>query len=137
MNFLFDHNLPPSWARGLDSLSKDKFGSDVGRVVTLRDQFPQNTADPEWLGTLGKEGDWAVISSDFFRKSKAEREVIRQYGLSVFVLGKAWHEKHPFWPRTAQLMHWWPRIVVHANTVSKAAVEVPWRTSGKFIQISL
>ena len=134
---MLDHNLPPSWARGLHELSKNKFDVRVLEIVSLRVLFKPDVPDIEWLTTLGKQGDWIVISSDFFRKGKAERDVIRRYGLSVFVLGKAWHDKHPFWPRTAQMMYWWPRIVEQANTVSRAAFEVPWRTSGKFVQIAL
>jgi PIN like domain len=137
LNFLFDHNTPPSWARSLDSLSKDKFDQKVGQVISLRDKFPVNAKDTDWLKALGEEGNWAVVSCDFFRKTKAERELIRQHGLSVFVLGKSWTDKHPFWPRTAQLVMWWPRIVDQANSVSNAAFEVPWRVSGKFVQIRL
>lgn len=137
MNFLFDHNTPPSWARSLDSLSKDKFDQKVGQVISLRDKFPINAKDTDWLNTLGEEGNWAVVSCDFFRKTKAERELIRQHGLSVFVLGKSWTDKHQFWPRTAQLIMWWPRIVEQANSVSNAAFEVPWRVSGKFSLIRI
>lgn len=135
MNFLFDNNLSPSWARSLNSLSKDKFDQKVDQIVALRDRFPVNSKDVDWLNTLGQEGDWAVISGDYFRKTKAERELIRQHGLSVFVLGKSWTDKHQFWPRTAQLIMWWPRIVDQANSVSNAAYEMPWKISGKFSQI--
>ena len=136
MNFLLDHNLPPSWARGLGEFSKDKFEFEV-HVFSLREKFSPNTPDVTWLTELGNQGDWVVVSGDFFRKGKSERELIRKFGLNVFVLGKAWHDKHPFWARTAQLVHWWPRIVGQANTVNNTAVEVPWRTSGRFNQINL
>ena len=105
--------------------------------MPLRDKFLHSTPDTEWLKSLGEEGGWAVVSADFFRsKGNAERELIRRYGLSVFVLNKSWHS-HQFWPRTAQLLHWWPRIVSQANNIKSAALEVPWRTSGKFLQIKV
>jgi hypothetical protein len=136
LNFIIDHNLPPQWAKALKELSKNQFDQKVGQIIALRERFAINTPDIQWLQELGQEGDWAVISSDFFRKSKSERELIRQHGLSVFVLVKSWHD-HSFWPRSAQLLHWWPKIVDQANSVSQTAVEVPWRVAGKFTQIRL
>jgi PIN like domain len=137
LNFLFDHNLPPSWARALDALSDNKFDAGaVGHVVALRDKFPINTTDAEWLKALKDEGHWTVISCDLFRKSKAEKELVRSSGLSIFVLPKGW-QSHPHWGRTARLIEWWPRIVVQANSVDKACFEVPWNISGKFIQVRI
>ncbi|MBP7564683.1 MAG: hypothetical protein KA795_01625 [Burkholderiaceae bacterium] len=135
---MLDNCLPPVWAKGLNEFSCRQFAdSDCSEVVALRQKFRANTQDMEWLAALGSEGGWAVLSADFFRKKgNAERELIRKTGLSVFVLNKTWHS-HPFWPRTAQLMHWWPRIVQQANTVNAGAVEVPWRTGQKFTQIRI
>ena len=136
MKFLLDHNLPPVWSRGLNELSAKQFDQGAcTEVLALREKFHHSTPDTEWLKHLGDEGGWAVLSADFFRsRGNAERELIRRHGLNVFVLNKSWHG-HQFWPRTAQLLHWWPRIVSQANTVSSAAMEVPWRATGKFMQI--
>jgi PIN like domain len=137
LKFLFDHNLPPSWARGLDALSLKQFeAGTVNEVVALKDKFPHNTIDAVWLKALSTEGDWTVISGDFFRKSKAEKELVRSSGLNVFVLPKVWHSQ-PHWVRTARLIEWWPKIVAQANSVDKACFELPWRVSGKFTQIRL
>ena len=139
MKFLLDHNLPPVWAKGLNEFSANQFDSkSFSQVVALRDKFRHGTLDIEWLKALGEEGGWAVVSADFFRsKGNAEREMIRRQGLSVFVLNKAWHKSHTFWPRTAQLLLWWPEIVRQANSVQASAVEVPWKTSSKFIGLKL
>jgi len=103
LNFLFDHNLPPSWARAFDALSLKQFDAGaVGSVVALRDKFPTNTTDAEWLKALRDEGNWTVISCDLFRKSKAEKELVRSSGLSIFVLPKGW-QNHQHWARTARL----------------------------------
>ena len=134
MNFLLDHNLPPVWAKGLNAFSANQFDAkSYTQVIALRDKFPHSTPYVAWLKALGEEGAWAVVSADFFRsRGNAEREMIRQQGLSVFVLNKSWHN-YKFWPRTAQLLHWWPEIVQHANSVQASAVVVPWRISSKFI----
>lgn len=135
MNFLFDHNLPPSWARALDALSNNKFDPGaVGDVVALRDKFPINTTDAEWLKALKDEGNWTVISGDTFRKNKAEKELVRSRGLNIFVLPKIWTTQR-YWAQTTNLIAWWPKIVMQANTVDKAYLEIPWRSSGKFTQV--
>lgn len=135
MNFLFDHNLPPSWARALDVLSVNKFkAGDVGQVISLRDKFPINTIDVVWLQTLKEEGNWTVISSDTFRKNNAERELVRSRGLNIFVLRKMWATQ-PHWAQTVNFIEWWPRIVSQANTVEKTYFEIPWKSSGKFTHV--
>lgn len=89
------------------------------------------------MEALGSERGtrWAIISKDGFRKQNgAERQVQRQHGLSVFVLQKSWSSQQ-YWAMSAQLVHWWPRIVDQALETERVALEVPWATSGRFKQI--
>jgi len=138
LNFIFDANLPPSWASAIARLGSGRFESgQIGEIVHLTDKFSANTPDLDWLTALGQERNnrWTIISRDNFRKQKgAERQVQRQYGLSVFVLQKSWASK-PYWEMTAQLVQWWPRIVEQACATDRAAMEVPWRVSDRFQQI--
>jgi PIN like domain len=107
----------------------------VSKVSHLRDLFPPNTPDLDWLNELAAEKGWTIISLDAFRKSAgAERKVIRESGISVFVLQPSW-AAYPYWDKTAQLVRWWPRIVEQANLVEAIAMEVPWKLSGKFKQL--
>lgn len=136
MNFFLDNNLPPSWAPCLSACSKSQFSTDeVGQVVHLRERFAQNTQDVEWINSLSLEKNWTILSGDAFRKGNGvERKVLRQSGLSVFVLQKSW-ANYGYWEKTAHLLLWWPRIVSQANAVDRFAMEVPWRTAGKFNQL--
>ena len=138
MNFIFDANLPPNWAGALARLSLHRFDpGQIGEIVHLTDKFTADTADVDWLTALGHERNarWTIVSRDNFRKQKgAERHVQCQYGLSVFVLQKSWASK-PYWDMTAQLVQWLPRIVAQACVTDRAAMEVPWSTSGRFQQI--
>ena len=127
MKFLFDNNLPPSLARGIGELSK--FDPVVEQVLPLKEKFAANTPDLEWLGVLAAEGGWIVVSIDRFKKSTAEREMLRRQGLTVFVLDRQWSK--PYWTQAAQLVLWWPKIVEVARLTSKTALRVPWRFSGK------
>ncbi len=127
MKFLFDNNLPPSLARGIGELSK--FDPAVELVIPLKDKFPPNTPDTEWLSVLAAEGGWIVVSIDRFKKSKAEREMLRRQGLTVFVLDSQWSK--PYWTQAATLVQWWPKIIEVAKLTSKTALRVPWRFTSK------
>ena len=55
MTFFVDNNLSTALAVGMKG-----FGEDV---VHLQDHFAADTADPEWLAHIGKEG-WFLITRD-------------------------------------------------------------------------
>ena len=135
MKFLFDNNLPPSLARGISALSSRE--PDVEAVVSLREKFEPGALDEVWLPALAAEGGWVVISIDRFRKTAAERELIRRHGLMVFVLDPQWSK--PYWVQAAQLVQWWPKILGMARLTSKSAMRVPWKFTNKstFEQIRL
>lgn len=128
MKFLFDNNLPPSLARGVAALSDIE--PDVSEVVHLREKFSANTPDEIWMKQLHGEGGWIVVSGDQFKKSKAERELLRQRGLTVFVLDPQWAD-HVYWDKAARLVTWWPKIVSVARLTSKTAMRVPWKFTNK------
>lgn len=97
----------------------------------LRQMFPEDISDVEWIERLAKEGEWAVITLDRLMRNRLEKEAFRRSGLTAFVLTKAW-ASHRYWEKAAQLVRWWPRIMEQAGLVEGgAAFEVPWRFSGK------
>jgi len=106
-----------------------KFDPKVNKVIHLRDMFAANTPDLVWLNALVTEGSWIVVSIDRFKKSSAEREMLRQQGLTVFVLDPQWSK--PYWVQSAQLVQWWPNIMNVAKLTSKTALRVPWRYTSK------
>lgn len=101
LKFLFDNNLSPHLAAGMAEFSRTD--ARVAQVVHLRSRFPANTPDEVWLPTLAGEGGWSIISCDQFKKTIAERELVRRHGLSVFVLDRQWAGK-PFWEMSARLI---------------------------------
>lgn len=128
MKFIFDNNLPPSLAHGIAALSK--FEPTVKQVIHHTEKFQRNAPDDHWLQALVKEGGWIIVSCDQFKKSSAERELIRRHGLTVFVLDPQWAGK-PYWEQAAQLVRWWPKILEVARLTSKTALRVPWRLSNR------
>lgn len=136
MKFFLDNNLPPSWAACLSACSRSQFvDGAVEEVAHLKIRFPANTPDVDWIHSLASEKNWTILSGDAFRKGNgAERKILRKSGVSVFVLQSSW-SSYPYWEKTSQLMRWWPRIVDQANAVDSIAMEVPWRSSGRFKQL--
>jgi hypothetical protein len=129
VNFFFDNNLPPALARGIGELSRNQPG--VSSVIHLRDRFPPDTKDEEWVTELSTQGGWVVISQDQFKKGEAEKEALRSSGMIIFSLARPWND-HTFWPKAQNLIRWWPAIVDQAGRFSGgAAFRVPWRYSGK------
>ena len=126
MKFFFDNNLSPHFARSFAALSVHE--EDVQAVAHLRDAFPGNTPDTEWLAALSDGGDkWNVISGDKFKKDKrAEREAIRRAGHTVYVLDPQWSEKQ-YWDKAARLTLWWPLILAHARLTAGGVHRVQWR----------
>lgn len=120
----------------LQAVSRSQFPElHVERVAHLRELFAPDTPDLVWIGELATQQGWTIISGDAFRKRNgAERKVLQQSGLSVFVLQPSW-ANYPYWEKTPQIIRWWPRIVAQANSVERIAMEVPWKAFGKFKQL--
>lgn len=99
-------------------------------IIHLRDRFPVNTPDSQWLGELGLEGDWIVVSADpRISRGKAEKAAWHESGLTAFFLAKGWANQK-FWKQAAHLVKWWPEIVLEArDTAPGTGYEIPLRGS--------
>jgi predicted nuclease of predicted toxin-antitoxin system len=81
VNILFDHNLSPRLARALDALL-----SDNHTIVALRDKFPTDISDIDFISALSREGNWIIISGDYrITRNKAERQAFQQSRLTGFL----------------------------------------------------
>lgn len=129
--------MSPHLARAIGELCKPEH--DVGEVVHLKDRFPQNIKDEDWINALASEGAWAVISQDALNKNHLEKAALRKSGLIVFTLQRQWtQEAH--WNKAQNLVRWWPAIMDQSKKYKGgAAPAVPWRYSGsgQFVQIKL
>ena len=55
--------------------------------VALRDKFPQNVSDIEWIEELAKEGDWVAFTADYdIVRQGAIKVAWKKAGLVGFVL---------------------------------------------------
>ncbi|MCH8183916.1 MAG: hypothetical protein IID55_12090 [Proteobacteria bacterium] len=106
-------------------------------VVHLRDKFDGATPDTEWIGALGSEGSWIIISGDTqIQKKPHERKAWKDSGLTLFVFTKGWTEAN-FWEQAWRLFRWWPDIMKHAERhPTNAGFSVGWKQApGKFPKI--
>ena len=84
---LIDHCLSPRIAYALNCYyfaENRKFN-----YVALRDKFPPNTKDIDWIKCIAQSKDnWAFITNDRLRKNQAEINAFQSSGLVGFVFSK-------------------------------------------------
>jgi PIN like domain len=132
LRVLIDHNISPPIARAIHALVEP---DDV--VVALRDRFPVDVTDLEWIKALGDEGGWAVISGDRrISRNKAEREAWRSCRLTGFFLS-AGLQKTSILRLAARLLLLWEIMRTQYSLVEAGAIfELPVRST-KLRQIRL
>ncbi|WP_067518140.1 hypothetical protein [Endozoicomonas ascidiicola] len=136
MKFILDHNLPPALAHAMHELSTIKQGVEV---YALRDKFPADTLDTDWINALASEKGWVIVSQDRFKKGDEEKEALRRSGLTVFFLHKQWAKKK-YWDKAQNLVRWWPAIIDQAERMrGGSAFRVCWTHGAvaRFEQITL
>ena len=82
---MVDNNLSPSLARSFQPLF------DEHQFVSLRDKFPANTKDVEWIGALDAEGGWAALTAERRLKTRPhERLALDRSKIVFFFLTGSW-----------------------------------------------
>ncbi|MTI12156.1 hypothetical protein E1189_03720 [Sansalvadorimonas verongulae] len=123
-----DNNLPPQLARAIEELCRPYKNIEVWPLCDL---FDANTPDIDWITDLSSEKAWVIISQDRFAKGSAEKQALRESGLTVFFLDKQW-AKQKYWDKSHNLVRWWPAIMEQADRMTGgSAFRVRWRFGGK------
>jgi hypothetical protein len=80
VRFFLDNNLSPKLAAVLRALDHD--------VIHLRERFPENADDVDWIPRVAAEG-WIVVTLDHAIRSRPhEREAWRASRATIFFLPK-------------------------------------------------
>lgn len=121
MKFFFDNNLSPRLAQAVSILVDSSY-----TIQHLRDRFPPDIKDEEWIHALGQEGKWVVISGDLrIYRNRHQREAWRRTGLTAFFLASGWI-KLSLLDQSWRFLRWWPMIEEQTKLVQPGAVfEVP------------
>jgi hypothetical protein len=131
---LLDNNISPLVARAINTLVE----ADGDRVVALRDEFPADAPDVQWIGELGRRGAWVVISGDVqITRRAAERAAWRSSGLVGFFFEPSW-SRFKNTEKAARLLLWWPRIREQAGLVAGGAMfQLPIKAGSKLKQLQV
>lgn len=111
MRFFLDNCISPVHAKALRILAEVQ----EYEILHLSEKFARDTPDHEWIGELGREGDWVIVSGDpRITRGRAERAAWHESGLTAFFFGKGWASRS-YWKLAADLVTWWPTIVLVAR----------------------
>lgn len=117
MKVLFDNNLTPKMARALAELFKGEHS-----IFALRDRFPANPSDLEWIQELGKDDRWVVISGDRrITKNRAEYQAFRSSKLIGFFLSRGLY-KSKVTKQLERILAQWESIEKQHQSVRGGAV---------------
>jgi hypothetical protein len=125
LKLLLDHNLSPRLARALAALFVDH------EIVALRDKFPADIADVDWIGGLDREGGWAVLTKDLrIRQRPHERAALDRSRIVYFFLARAWM-KFTVEETAARLIRLIPKMAAQTDLADRGRFELPINAGSK------
>lgn len=127
MTCVFDENLPPKLAKALNTLE----GKRGIEVFHLRDRFPANTKDIEWINSLSEIDNCFIITKDRnIRRNPHELLAWKESNLKIVFLKKAW-DNQSFWNQSWKFIKRWEDIKNKIERVDSFLLPV----SGKIEEI--
>jgi PIN like domain len=125
VKLLVDHNLSPAIPRSLQHLYTDHM------FVALRDRFPPDTSDIDWMKELDREGGWAVLTKDIriqFRPH--ERLALDRSKIVFFFLAGAWR-KYSVPETAARLIRLVPLMAKQVDIADRGRFDLPINAGSK------
>jgi PIN like domain len=109
--------MSPRIARSLAALFAGEH-----EVVALRDKFPMNIADEDWISLLSREDRWVVVSGDRrITKNRIEYNAFRSSRLIGFFLAPGL-QKASVVKQVERILAQWPNIVRQVELVRGSAM---------------
>ena len=122
MKVFVDHNISPHLARGLHCI----LAPEGHTVTALEDKFDRGVADATWIGQLGREGGWWVLSDDHRVKTRPpERAAWRAANMRGLFLAKGWRTLSTVTKAGRLLLSWSKFVDIDRVTTGAAMYEVP------------
>jgi hypothetical protein len=116
LRFFFDNNLALKLAKGLNI-----FASPAHTVVHLKDKFPANTEDAQWMKELAAEEDWIVVTADVrIGKNPHEVKAWKEAGHTIFFLKSGWTDM-AFWVQAYKFTKCFPDLIEKAEKAKRAS----------------
>lgn len=116
MKFFFDNNLAPKIAKGLNG-----FVFPDHQVIHLKEQFPANTDDVDWMRKVAQEEDLIIVTADVrIGKNPQEIEAWKQAGHTIFFLKPDWTDM-VFWVQAQKFTKCFPSIIEKARFAERGS----------------
>ena len=126
MKLLIDHNISYRIARSLHALFELEH-----EIVALRDRFPDNTPDIEWIEELDQQGAWAVLTRDLrIRTRPHERKAMDASRIVFFFLAGAWR-KSDVAETAVRLIRLVPKMAAQVELADRGRFELPFHAGSK------
>jgi predicted nuclease of predicted toxin-antitoxin system len=101
--FFFDNDISFRIVHALRELVHDH------ELIALRDRFPLNAKDTEWIPEAGKNG-WVVISRDFNqRRRDSEHQALRKNKVKAIYIRQSGNPAD-LYADAARIIKQWPKI---------------------------
>jgi hypothetical protein len=114
VKLFIDENLPPALGPSLRALVE----MDGDTVVHLRERYPAETSDEQWLDELSRDGGWAIFSLDRrIVRANAQRSAFGAQRNIGFFGDKGWKKLGRI-EIIAHLLLWWPWIKLQSQTIA-------------------
>jgi hypothetical protein len=97
------------------------------KIVALKEKFPLNVADVDWIKELDKEGGWAVLTKDLrIRTRPHERAALDRSRIVYFFLAGSWR-KYKVEETAARLIRLVPLMAAQTALIERGRFELPIR----------
>lgn len=115
MNWFFDNNLAPGLAESIVSVLRITLRRHGDSAVHLREMFPPDAKDIDWLSHLVPKGEWVIVSGDVdIVRVPAERQAWIESGHIAFFLAPGWTHLDPL-VQLGKLGPLMPTLIEHAE----------------------
>jgi hypothetical protein len=126
LRLLVDHNLSPRIAHCLRALFVGEH-----EIVALRDRFPNDPTDLEWITALSEEGGWAVVTKDLRISTRPhERAALDRSRIVYFFLSGSWR-KYSVEETAARLIRLTPKMAAQTELAERGRFELPINPGSK------
>ena len=114
---MVDECISPYLARALRELFYD-----THTVEHIRDRFPPQTTDREWIVALSNEGGWVILSADRrISRNKAELHAFRSSKMVGFFLSRTVNAK-PVHRQLIRILQVWDGLEAQTKLVRPGAM---------------
>jgi predicted nuclease of predicted toxin-antitoxin system len=130
VKFFFDNNLAAKIAHGLNEMVEPEH-----QVFHLRDKFPPNIEDADWMKALAAEARWVIVTADVrISRNPHELQAWKEAEHTIFFLKPGWTDL-TFWEQANKFTKCFPQILKEAERAERGTAFLV-HTNGKIDRLT-